>query len=44
MIARALKLVNEDVKDPGFSDVNKDAYYYKAVASLTEKNIVSGVT
>ena len=43
MIARALKLVNKDVKDPGFSDVNKDAYYYTAVASLTEKNIVSGV-
>ena len=43
MIARALNLVNKDVKDPGFSDVKKDAYYYTAVASLTEKNIVSGV-
>ena len=44
MIARALKLEDKDVKDPGFSDVHKDAYYYKSVAALVEKKIVSGVT
>ena len=44
MIARALKLEEKDAKDPGFSDVNKDAYYYKAVAALAEAKIVSGVT
>ena len=34
----------KSVTDPGFKDVHKDAYYYKAVAALAEKKIISGVT
>ena len=44
LIARALKLDGATVKDPGFKDVKKEAYYYKSVAALANAGIINGVT
>ncbi|MGO4887951.1 S-layer homology domain-containing protein [Anaerobacillus sp. MEB173] len=43
-IARSLGIDDEaDVTDPGFTDVtDKDAWYYKSVAALTERGIIEG--
>ena len=44
LIARALKLDGKTVKDPGFKDVKKEAFYYNSVAALANAGIINGVT
>ncbi|KAA0944286.1 S-layer homology domain-containing protein [Sporosarcina sp. ANT_H38] len=42
IIAKMIKLDTSKVKDPGFKDVPKANGYYKAIAALVEKGIISG--
>lgn len=42
IIAKLIKLDTEDVEDPGFKDVTKENGYYKAIAAMAEKGIISG--
>ncbi|WP_338655997.1 S-layer homology domain-containing protein [Sporosarcina psychrophila] len=42
IIAKMIKLDTSKVKDPGFKDVPKANGYYKAIAAMAEKSIISG--
>ncbi|MFD2444215.1 S-layer homology domain-containing protein, partial [Bacillus sp. CGMCC 1.16607] len=42
IIATSLGLKDAAVKNPGFKDVKEDKWYYKSVAALVEKGIISG--
>lgn len=42
IIAKMIKLDTSNVKNPGFKDVPATNGYYKAIAAMTEKGIISG--
>ncbi|NYF26062.1 S-layer homology domain-containing protein [Sporosarcina sp. JAI121] len=42
IIAKLIKLDTSKVKDPGFKDVSTGNGYYKAIAGMAEKSIISG--
>lgn len=42
IIAKMIKLDMSSVKNPGFKDVTTANGYYKAIAALAEKGIISG--
>ncbi|SKB01515.1 S-layer homology domain-containing protein [Sporosarcina newyorkensis] len=42
IIAKLIKLDTSKLKDPGFKDVPKANGYYKAIAAMAEKSIISG--
>ena len=42
IIVKLLQLDTEKVKDPGFKDVTQENGYYKAIATLAEKEIFGG--
>lgn len=44
IIARALGLDTNNVKDPGFKDVPKTSGYYGAIAALENSGIINGVS
>ena len=42
IIAKMIKLDTSNVKNPGFKDVSTANGYYKAIAAMAEKSIISG--
>lgn len=42
IIAKMIKLDTSNVKNPGFKDVSTANSYYKAIAAMAEKSIISG--
>ncbi|WP_342537648.1 S-layer homology domain-containing protein [Sporosarcina sp. FSL K6-1540] len=42
IIAKMIKLDTSNAKNPGFKDVSKANGYYKAIAAMAEKSIISG--
>ncbi|WLR50622.1 S-layer homology domain-containing protein [Bacillus tianshenii] len=44
MIARDLSLPLSSVADPGFKDLERDHYAYRAVAAVAEEGIIRGMT